>query len=196
MSITSLSGQYISSSFSALTQYSSSGNLYDGNGNQITTLNVTASNSSGSSPAGNAGHIQYFKNGAFAASPRLVYIEDSGSLQLCSNANVASGQSSIAAGTGTHASGSSQTVIGQYNVGNTSSLFIVGNGTAVNSRSNAFEVTPSGSVLLSPQQSVLAAAKPTYIGRNGELAITYNETNTYLYVFVDPIGWKGINLST
>jgi hypothetical protein len=196
MSITSLSGQYISASFSALTQYSSSGNLYDGNGNQIITLNVTASNSAGSSATGANGQIQYYNNGAFAANSRLVYIEASSSLQLNNVGNVASGQSSIAAGTGTHASGSSQTVIGQYNVGNTSSLFIVGNGTAVNSRSNAFEVTPSGSVLLSPQQSALADAEPTYTGRNGELAITYSGSATYLYVFVDTIGWKGINLTT
>ena len=40
MAISSLSSQYISQSFSGLMQYSSSGDLYDGAGTQLTNVKV------------------------------------------------------------------------------------------------------------------------------------------------------------
>jgi hypothetical protein len=42
MAISNLTSQYVSASFSGLMQYSSSNNVYDGVGNQITQLNITA----------------------------------------------------------------------------------------------------------------------------------------------------------
>lgn len=49
MSISSLGSQYISASWTALLQYSSSGQIYDGAGNLISTLAVTASGAGGGS---------------------------------------------------------------------------------------------------------------------------------------------------
>jgi hypothetical protein len=43
MSITGLSNQYISQSFQGLLQVSSSGQLFDGSGNVVTSLNISAS---------------------------------------------------------------------------------------------------------------------------------------------------------
>jgi hypothetical protein len=73
----------------------------------------------------------------------------------------ATGFHSLAAGCNTVARGFSQTVIGQYNVAkgnsrawvasNTEPVFIVGNGTGEQSRSNAFVVNKDGSVLMKPQ---------------------------------------------
>ena len=56
------------------------------------------------------------------------------------------GQDSVALGLGTKASGSSQTVVGQYNIPNTEDYFIVGNGTGSTSPSNAFRVTTGGTI--------------------------------------------------
>lgn len=49
-----------------------------------------------------------------------------------------------AGGIGTIVDGEAQTVIGKYNVPDTSSLFIVGNGTADSARSNAFKLSSGG----------------------------------------------------
>lgn len=57
----------------------------------------------------------------------------------------ASGNSSYAGGTGTLAQGNSQTAIGKYNVGDQTSLFIVGNGSSAQ-RSNALALDQSGNL--------------------------------------------------
>ena len=49
-----------------------------------------------------------------------------------------------AGGIGTIVDGEAQTAIGKYNVSDTSSLFIVGNGTADSARSNAFKLSSGG----------------------------------------------------
>lgn len=53
---------------------------------------------------------------------------------------------SIAVGRYTEAEGNYQTVVGTFNLPNTTSLFVVGNGTADNARSNALTVEPDGTV--------------------------------------------------
>lgn len=58
---------------------------------------------------------------------------------------VASGTASHAGGTGTIASEDSQTSIGKYNATDANALFIVGNGSSEDSRSNAFAVNKDGS---------------------------------------------------
>lgn len=63
----------------------------------------------------------------------------------------ASGDTAHAGGYYTIAAGDYQTVIGRYNASNTSSLFIVGYGGNNNSRSNAFEITGTGSVYVGTQ---------------------------------------------
>lgn len=238
MSISSLSSQYISASFAGLMQYSSSTNIYDGNGNQITTLNVTASNSSGAIPLGLTGYVQYKISTGLRGDDGLIYTEASKSLTIGrsttalgqyalasgdtaaaaayastafgSNTNaigvnslaagiesISSGSNSIALGRSVHASGSEQTVVGKYNSGNTSSLFIVGNGGDPSTRSNAFEVTPSGSILLKPQQSGNPDGKPIYTGRDGEIALTYDGASAvYLWAYTTiGGGWKGVALT-
>lgn len=75
------------------------------------------------------------------------------------------GSYSHAEGQGTIASGSYQHASGQYNTqGDDTSLLIVGNGTGV-SRSDAFKVRMSGSIVL-PTTSSTA---PTWTGTNGEI---------------------------
>lgn len=239
MSISSLSSQYISASFAGLMQYSSSTNIYDGNGSQITTLNVTASYASNSSatPVGQDGSIQYRSSaGQFAGDGNILYDRTLSSLTVGS-ANTLSGSYSIAVGesviaSGVHsaafnfeteasgsnsaafgkltvakgdasmavggytiASGSNQLVAGFYNAANTSSLFIVGNGTSL-ARSNAFEVTPSGSILLKPQQSGNPSAEPAYTGRDGEIALMHDGSAVYLWAYTTiGGGWKGVALT-
>jgi len=56
----------------------------------------------------------------------------------------ASGLASHAGGRGTVAAGDDQTAIGRYNVVDTLKLFIIGNGTDDNNRSNAFAVNANG----------------------------------------------------
>ena len=57
----------------------------------------------------------------------------------------ASGNSSYAGGTGTLAQGNSQTAIGKYNIGDQTSLFIVGNGSSTQ-RSNALTLDQNGNL--------------------------------------------------
>ena len=56
----------------------------------------------------------------------------------------ANGVQSVASGEGTIAAGRNQHVSGSYNVEDTSSLVIVGNGAASNNRSNAYKLTKDG----------------------------------------------------
>lgn len=58
---------------------------------------------------------------------------------------IAEGEASHAGGIRTKASGQAQTAIGKYNVDSEKALFIVGNGSDDNMRSNAFEVFEDGS---------------------------------------------------
>jgi len=224
MSISSLSSQYISASFAGLLQYSSSGNVYDGNGNQITTINVAS---------GADGSIQYASGSKFKSNTGLLFNENSISLQvggstatgeyaLSSGKGISSGDlslsggylteargfasvafgdrsiaiasGSVAIGQGTVASGSYQTVFGKYNTGNSSSLLIVGNGTGAGSESNAFEVTTSGSIVLNAYQT--GGSKPGRAGQNGEIIIVHDGSNPWLYIYLDVVGdWKGIQLT-
>ena len=62
--------------------------------------------------------------------------------------NSASGTYSHAGGLGTTATATAQTVIGKYNEPDNDSLFIVGNGSDINDRSNAFEIKTDGTIVL------------------------------------------------
>ena len=99
---------------------------------------------------------------------------------------IAQGSYSHAEGDSTIASGSYQHVSGKYNTqGDTTSLFIVGNGTE-GSRADAFKVTHSSSIVI-PIQKVA----PTYSGSNGEMVpIETGGGHFYLYRFVSGSGWK------
>jgi hypothetical protein len=61
-------------------------------------------------------------------------------------ATVASGIASHSEGEGTIAGGRAQTAMGKFNVKDTSSLLIIGNGTSDTARSNALKVTKAGDV--------------------------------------------------
>jgi hypothetical protein len=79
---------------------------------------------------------------------------------------VALGNFSHAEGTFTVASGSSQHVQGRYNThGDTTSLMIVGNGTADGARKDAFKVRMSGSIVLPTTSS----GQPSWTGTDGEI---------------------------
>jgi hypothetical protein len=58
------------------------------------------------------------------------------------------GAQSHAQNLGTIANGAAQTTMGKYNVADTTSLLIIGNGTADNARSNALTVDKVGNVLV------------------------------------------------
>ena len=105
----------------------------------------------------------------------------------------AEGESTIALGSYSHAegyftiaSGSYQHVSGKYNTqGDTTSLFIVGNGTE-GSRADAFKVTHSSSIVIPIQKTA-----PTYSGSNGEMVpIETGGGHFYLYMFISGSGWK------
>ena len=79
---------------------------------------------------------------------------------------IALGDFSHTEGLSTIASGSFQHVQGQYNTkGDDTSLFIIGNGTFDNSRSDAFKVRMSGSIVLPTTSS----GQPSWTGTDGEI---------------------------
>lgn len=69
---------------------------------------------------------------------------------------VASGLNSHAEGFGTIAAGANQTAMGKYNVSDTTSLLIIGNGTSDTDRSNALKVDASGNVYTGSANAKLA----------------------------------------
>lgn len=108
---------------------------------------------------------------ATTSSGNYSHAEGSGSITI--------GESSHAEGINTIASGSGQHVSGRYNThGDSTSLFIVGNGITNSSRADAFKVTRSGSIII-PTQS----AAPTWVGVEGELIPTAISGNNYLSVW-------------
>ena len=93
-----------------------------------TEYNLTAGGGGGS-PGGADKEIQFRSGSAFSGSLNFSFVYASSSLQHGLN-TVALGLYSHAAGEGTIASGSAQTVVGKYNKrGNVDSLFVVGSGT-------------------------------------------------------------------
>lgn len=176
MSISSLSSQYISASFAGLMQYSSSGNLYDGNANIITDVVITDTLNVGDS------NLMPTATSAFTAGAGNVIV---GSI------------SGFALGKALIVSGSSQTVVGAYNKqGDSTSPFIVGlgNGPATGDRADIFKVTQSGSIVMKAIQN--GNVRPNWTGSNGELVITHDGNEPKLYVYLTAIDdWKGITLS-
>jgi hypothetical protein len=110
----------------------------------------------------------------------------------------AEGSGSVALGIGSHAegqftiaSGSYQHVQGKFNTqGDTTSLMIVGNGTSNASRSDAFKVTPSGSITLPTTQSIA----PTWTGTDGEMVFATVTGNHRFYVWMAG-AWRSGSLS-
>jgi hypothetical protein len=93
----------------------------------------------------------------------------------------ANGEYSHAEGLGTIASGSYQHVQGRFNTqGDSTSLMIVGNGTADGSRKDAFKVRISGSIVLPTTQS----AAPSWTGTDGEMVFATVTGNHRFYVWM------------
>jgi hypothetical protein len=91
------------------------------------------------------------------------------------------GYASHAEGESTIASGSYQHVGGQYNThGDDTSLFIIGNGTSIFARKNAFKVRMSGSIVLPTTQS----AAPSWTGTDGEMVFATVTGNHRFYVWM------------
>lgn len=96
------------------------------------------------------------------------------------------GDYSHAEGQGTIASGSYQHVSGKYNEqGDTTSLFIVGNGGSDGGRIDAFKVTHSSSIVVNQLK-----AAPTWTGSAGEMVPVNIAGSYYLYMWVGAAGWK------
>jgi hypothetical protein len=92
------------------------------------------------------------------------------------------GQASHTEGFATIASGSFQHVQGQYNKhGDTTSLMIVGNGTADNARRDAFKVRMSGSIVLPTTQS----SAPSWTGTDGEIVPATVGGQYFLYMWMN-----------
>jgi hypothetical protein len=101
------------------------------------------------------------------------------------------GPNSHAEGLGTIASGSYQHAQGQYNKqGDSTSLMIVGNGTGDGSRSDAFKVRMSGSIVLPTTRS----AAPTWTGTDGEMIFATVSGNHRFYVWMAG-AWRSGSLS-
>jgi hypothetical protein len=95
--------------------------------------------------------------------------------------SVALGVASHAEGQFTIASGSYQHVEGRFNTqGDNTSLLIVGNGTSNASRSDAFKVRMSGSIVLPTTQS----AAPSWTGTDGEMVFATVTGNHFFYVWM------------
>jgi hypothetical protein len=92
------------------------------------------------------------------------------------------GDWSHAEGLNTIASGSHQHVQGVYNThGDTTSLMIVGNGTSINTRRDAFKVRMSGSIVLPTTQSTA----PSWIGIDGEIVPATVGGQYFLYMWMN-----------
>ena len=90
----------------------------------------------------------------------------------------ASARNASAGGFHTVAGYREQTVIGKYNANNASTLFEVGNGTADNSRSNAFEVYSNGNVNVAGQ--ILRNGAPEYL-ENNSVTLSTSQTTTVTF---------------
>jgi hypothetical protein len=103
----------------------------------------------------------------------------------------AHGDYAHAGGIGTVASGSSgQSVVGRYNTHNDStSRFIVGNGTDDSTRLDAFKVTNNNSIVVAPR-----AAAPAWIGTEGEMVPAIVGGVFYLYVYLGG-NWRKTTLT-
>lgn len=141
MSISSLSSQYISASFAGLMQYSSSNNIYDGNGNQITTLNISASyalNGAGGTAGGSAGSVQYAgPGGTFAGDAAFIYNGSLQSLEVGALNNQATGQYSVAMNKDSQAVGIASTALGYLCAANGVSSLATGESTIANGSGSA-----------------------------------------------------------
>lgn len=118
-----------------------------------TTASGDASHAEGSSTTA-SGHCSHAEGSLATASNNNSHAEGydttaSGSTSHAEGANTtASGSHSHAAGFNTIAGYTSQTVVGQCNDNQSDTLFEVGNGTAIDARSNAFQVHSNGNVAL------------------------------------------------
>jgi hypothetical protein len=93
----------------------------------------------------------------------------------------ANGIYSHAEGLGTIASGSYQHVQGRFNTqGDSTSLLIIGNGTANGTRKDAFKVRMSGSIVLPTTQSSI----PSWTGTDGEMVFATVTGNHFFYVWM------------
>jgi hypothetical protein len=102
------------------------------------------------------------------------------------------GDFSHAEGYSTIASGPHQHVSGQYNThGDTTSLFIVGNGVGNATRSDAFKVTTSGSIVL----PTTVSSTPGWTGVQGEMVFGDNSSGTYRIVIWLNGGWRSVSLA-
>ena len=103
----------------------------------------------------------------------------------------ANGDYSHAEGLGTIASGSYQHVQGRFNTqGDSTSLLIIGNGTADGSRKDAFKVRMSGSIILPTTQS----SAPSWTGTDGEMVFATVTGNHRFYVWMAG-AWRSGSLS-
>jgi hypothetical protein len=101
------------------------------------------------------------------------------------------GDFSHAEGYSTIASGSHQHVSGQYNThGDTTSLFIVGNGVDNATRKDAFKVTPSGSIVI----PTTVSSTPGWTGVQGEMVFGDNGAVYKLFVWLNG-GWRSTPLT-
>jgi hypothetical protein len=103
------------------------------------------------------------------------------------------GNYSHAEGIGNLALGNGQHVSGKYNtLGDTTSLFIVGNGIDTDNRSDAFKVTPSGSIVL----PIIQSSTPSWTGIPGEMIFYDDGAGSYrMFVWLDG-GWRSVSVAS
>ena len=113
-------------------------------------------------------HIEGEKNST-GSSARNTHIEGEGNSSNHSRTHVG--------GLGNRTSGENQRVIGTYNEDDPEALFIVGNGTSKENRSNALVVRKDGSIILGEKYRLYKHA--LYI--RGTSNLVYDEENNYAY---------------
>ena len=187
--ITNLSNQFISASFQPLLQVSSSGDLYDGLGNAVNILNITASYSLNSTAGGTGGsdkQIQFNSSGSFSGDNNFTfdYSNTKGvilGLNSVSGAYaIAHGSASFARGNGSHAEGLNNTAYDSYShaegFGTTASGFAAhseGFGTIASgneSHAEGYAATSAGS--MSHAEGAGTTSIGTYSHAEGEATIT------------------------
>lgn len=121
----------------------------------------------------------YFNNGTGTGVQRAAGAANaagSGDFSFATGVNSrAYGYNSNAFGYETRASGYSQTVVGKYNVDNTTDLFIVGAGTADSGRTNAFNITNSGDTYANKRLFITNVEIETTGASNGQV-LKFNGT--------------------
>ena len=145
---TTLSDKALNSVSATLYKFAASGSTSHAEGwNTVASGSYSHTEGSSTAASGNSSHAECYHttaSGQFSHAEGCYTTASGDSSHAEGNHTTASGKFSHAGGYFTIADGENQTVIGKHNVSDTTSSFIIGNGTGTNARSNAHTIDGSG----------------------------------------------------